>query len=84
MHRRRVLDLTEAEEVVSACMTSVLHLLLIDPSPPTVLRALSRHLARYGSEAGAGAVQVEPMADEDRARAPALREANFGGAFLLF
>lgn len=67
--QRRVLDLTEAEEVVSACMTSVLHLLLIDPSPPTVLRALSRHLARYGSEAGAGAVQVEPMADEDAAAA---------------
>lgn len=45
---RRVFDLTEAQEVVAACMTSVLHLLLIDPSPPTVLHCLSRSLSQYG------------------------------------
>lgn len=45
---RRVFDLTEAQEVVAACLTSVLHLLLIDPSPPTVLHSLSRSLSQYG------------------------------------
>merc|ERR1712007_291178 len=42
--RRRILDLMEAEEAVAACTTSLLHLLLIDPSPPTVLRSLLHSL----------------------------------------
>lgn len=43
---RRVFDLTEAEEVTSCCMSAVMHLVLIDPSPPTVLRCLSESLAQ--------------------------------------
>jgi len=41
---RRVVDLTEAEEIASSCMASVLHLMLIDPRPPTVQRSLARSL----------------------------------------
>jgi len=48
----RVVDLTEAEEVVSACMSSVLHLLLIDPSPPTVLLCLAQGLGRNSKVEG--------------------------------
>lgn len=71
----RVVDLTEAEEVVSACMSSVLHLLLIDPSPPTVLLCLAQSLGRNskaegeadGSERAVNAVmkvmQVFPSSD---------------------
>jgi hypothetical protein len=44
--RGRVVDLTEAEEVCTACMTSALHLLLIDPSPPTVLESLAAGLGQ--------------------------------------
>mmetsp|Transcript_123612 Transcript_123612/g.357533 ORF Transcript_123612/g.357533 Transcript_123612/m.357533 type:complete len:857 (-) Transcript_123612:81-2651(-) len=62
--KRRTLDLTEAEEVVSACMTSVLHLLLIDPSPPTVLRVLAQHLALHG-EAVAATPSVATQSNED-------------------
>lgn len=43
---QRVLDLTEAEEVVASCITTLLHLMLIDPSPPTVLECLAVSLAR--------------------------------------
>jgi len=46
--KRRVLDLTEAEEMVSASMASVLHLLLIDPRPPMVMRTLATALAKHG------------------------------------
>jgi len=72
----RVVDWTEAEEVVSACMSSVLHLLLIDPSPPTVLLCLAQSLGRNskvegeatdGSERAVNAVmkvmQVFPSSD---------------------
>jgi len=52
--KRRVLDLTEAEEVSSACMSSVLHLLLIDPRPPMVLRILAKSLATHGGQEAAG------------------------------
>jgi len=55
----RVVDLTEAEEVVAACMSSVLHLLLIDPSPPTVLHCLARSLGQYGKADGEGAPPPE-------------------------
>merc|ERR1719265_1671110 len=47
---QRVLDLTEAEEVVASCMSTLLHLMLIDPSPPTVLECLSVSLARAVQE----------------------------------
>lgn len=46
----RVLDVTEAEEVAAACMSALLHLLLIDPSPPTALRCLVRSLGDADGE----------------------------------
>eukprot|EP00405_Crypthecodinium_cohnii_P035148 CAMPEP_0206533754 /NCGR_PEP_ID=MMETSP0325_2-20121206/5146_1 /ASSEMBLY_ACC=CAM_ASM_000347 /TAXON_ID=2866 /ORGANISM="Crypthecodinium cohnii, Strain Seligo" /LENGTH=898 /DNA_ID=CAMNT_0054030443 /DNA_START=101 /DNA_END=2793 /DNA_ORIENTATION=- len=46
----RILELTEAQELVAACTSSVLHLLLIDPTPPSVLRVLSRNLAGVADE----------------------------------
>jgi len=52
--RGRVLDLTEAEEVSGACMSALLHLLLIDPSPPTVLRCLVQSLGDVNSEESGG------------------------------
>lgn len=55
----RVVDLTEAEQVVAACMASVLHLLLIDPSPPTVLQCLVRSLSNFGKAAGDSAPPEE-------------------------
>jgi len=55
----RVLDLTEAEEVVAACMTSVLHLLLIDPTPPTVLHCLARSLGQVGKAEADDADQAD-------------------------
>merc|ERR1719188_800797 len=59
--RGRVVDLTEAEEVCAACMTSVLHLLLIDPSPPTVLRCLAKSLSQHSEAEG---VAAPPGAEE--------------------
>ncbi|CAJ1421623.1 unnamed protein product [Effrenium voratum] len=43
---RRVVDLTEAEEIAASCTASVLHLMLIDPSPPTVQQCLARSLGK--------------------------------------
>lgn len=43
---RRVVDLTEAEEIASSCMASVLHLMLIDPRPPMVQQSLARSLGK--------------------------------------
>jgi hypothetical protein len=73
---RRVLDLNEAEEVVSNCVASLMHLLLIDPYPPTVLRCMAQSLgnngrsgedAEVGSEAAVNSVmkvmQVFPSSD---------------------
>lgn len=45
---RRVVDLTEAEEIASSCMASVLHLMLIDPRPPMVQQSLARSLGGKG------------------------------------
>jgi len=73
--QRRVLDLNEAEEVVSTCSASLLHLLLIDPSPPTVVNCLVESLCggcraedvEAGSEAAVNNVmkvmQVFPSSD---------------------
>ncbi|CAE8644618.1 unnamed protein product, partial [Polarella glacialis] len=47
---KRVIDLTEAEEVALHCSASVLHLLLIDPSPPTVLHSLARSLGKQEAD----------------------------------
>lgn len=66
----RVVDLTEAEQVVAACMASLLHLLLIDPSPPTVLHCLARTLSDYGKAEGDSAAppeEVEPNGGSERA-----------------
>jgi len=57
----RVVDLTEAEQVAAACMASLLHLLLIDPSPPTVLHCLARSLSDYGKAAGDSAQPAEEV-----------------------
>lgn len=43
---RRVVDLTEAEEIASSCMASILHLMLIDPRPPMVQQSLARTLGQ--------------------------------------
>lgn len=43
-----VVDLTEAEEIASSCMASVLHLMLIDPRPPMVQQSLARSLGGKG------------------------------------
>eukprot|EP00928_Gymnodinium_smaydae_P096890 TRINITY_DN8648_c0_g3_i1.p1 TRINITY_DN8648_c0_g3~~TRINITY_DN8648_c0_g3_i1.p1 ORF type:complete len:872 (+),score=201.47 TRINITY_DN8648_c0_g3_i1:96-2711(+) len=51
---RRVLDLTEAEELVAASVAAVLHLLLIDPVPPTVLDSLSESLGKGAGDDEAG------------------------------
>jgi len=53
--RRRVLDLNEAEEVVSSCGASLLQLLLIDPSPPTVSSCLVKSLSAGSEEEDVGA-----------------------------
>eukprot|EP00931_Biecheleriopsis_adriatica_P073309 TRINITY_DN4761_c0_g1_i1.p1 TRINITY_DN4761_c0_g1~~TRINITY_DN4761_c0_g1_i1.p1 ORF type:complete len:831 (+),score=212.00 TRINITY_DN4761_c0_g1_i1:86-2578(+) len=47
---RRVFDLTEAEEVAASSTASMLHLMLIDPSPPTVLHGLARSLSKKDSD----------------------------------
>jgi len=57
---KRRLDLTEAEEVAAACMTSLLHLLLIDPSPPTVLHCLAQSLGQGPKATGDGEAAEEP------------------------
>jgi len=62
--KKRLLDLTEAEELVEACMSSVLHLLLIDPQPPTVLRVLARSLSRHGTEEANTKLVVDDLDDE--------------------
>eukprot|EP00927_Polykrikos_kofoidii_P042627 TRINITY_DN3665_c0_g1_i1.p1 TRINITY_DN3665_c0_g1~~TRINITY_DN3665_c0_g1_i1.p1 ORF type:complete len:938 (-),score=200.65 TRINITY_DN3665_c0_g1_i1:99-2912(-) len=59
---RRVLDLTEALEVVDACMSAVLHLLLIDPSPPTVLHCLVSSLGGSDPKADVAAGEIEDPA----------------------
>eukprot|EP00930_Biecheleria_cincta_P013877 TRINITY_DN12164_c0_g2_i1.p1 TRINITY_DN12164_c0_g2~~TRINITY_DN12164_c0_g2_i1.p1 ORF type:complete len:846 (-),score=210.69 TRINITY_DN12164_c0_g2_i1:28-2565(-) len=46
---RRVFDLTEAEELAASCTASMLHLMLIDPTPPTVLHCLARSLCKQDS-----------------------------------
>lgn len=56
---KRVLDLTEAEEVVAGCIAAVLHLLLIDPSPPTVLECLATNLTELNSKGD------QPAPDQD-------------------
>jgi len=61
--QRRVLDLTEAEELAAACMSCLLHLMLIDPTPPTVLHCLAQSLARQhkgGDESSTGAAAAVP------------------------
>jgi len=40
------LDLTEAEELASSCTGALLHLLLIDPTPPSALHCLADSLGR--------------------------------------
>lgn len=59
----RVIDLTEAEQVVSACITSVLHLLLIDPSPPSVLHILAQYLGCDGKVERQDS--LPPLEDDD-------------------
>ena len=54
---RRAVDLTEAEEIASSCTASVLHLMLIDPSPPTVQRSVARSLGKR--QEGAEAAKAE-------------------------
>lgn len=54
---RRAVDLTEAEEIASSCTASVLHLMLIDPSPPTVQRSVARSLGKQ--QEGAEAAKAE-------------------------
>lgn len=44
--QRRILDLTEAEELVACSAGALLHLLLIDPSPPTVSHCLVQNLSQ--------------------------------------
>lgn len=69
--QRRVLDLNEAEEVVATCSASLLHLLLIDPCPPTAHRCLVESLGAEGEDAGSEAavdnvmkvMQVFPSSD---------------------
>eukprot|EP00933_Yihiella_yeosuensis_P033308 TRINITY_DN27045_c0_g1_i2.p1 TRINITY_DN27045_c0_g1~~TRINITY_DN27045_c0_g1_i2.p1 ORF type:complete len:343 (+),score=86.87 TRINITY_DN27045_c0_g1_i2:59-1087(+) len=57
--RRRVCDLTEAEEVAANCTASVLHLLLIDPSPPSVLKNLAAGLCRRAAETSRSAPELD-------------------------
>jgi len=44
--QRLVLDLTEAEDMAAACMSALLHLLLLDPAPPTALHCLADCLSQ--------------------------------------
>lgn len=65
----RIIDLTEAEEVVAACMSSVLHLLLIDPSPPTVLHCLARSLKEADGDTAGQAGESDNDASSSSERA---------------
>mmetsp|Transcript_13228 Transcript_13228/g.30204 ORF Transcript_13228/g.30204 Transcript_13228/m.30204 type:complete len:474 (+) Transcript_13228:3-1424(+) len=60
---RRVIDLTEAEEIASSCTSSVLHLMLIDPSPPTVQRCLASCLGRRLARKESSGYPVEKVDD---------------------
>merc|ERR1712216_969006 len=48
---RRALDLSEAEEVAFTTLQALLQLILIDPSPPTVLHCLVKRLGELGPQA---------------------------------
>eukprot|EP00929_Paragymnodinium_shiwhaense_P080075 TRINITY_DN41742_c0_g1_i1.p1 TRINITY_DN41742_c0_g1~~TRINITY_DN41742_c0_g1_i1.p1 ORF type:complete len:942 (+),score=299.47 TRINITY_DN41742_c0_g1_i1:239-2827(+) len=69
---RRVLDLTEAEQVAQVCSSCFLHLLMIDPSPPTVQQCLAQSLAQYGRKA-AGDDNSEQKEDSDEATRAIMR-----------
>lgn len=60
---RRVFDLTEAEELAASCTASMLHLMLIDPSPPTVLHCLARSLCKHAP--GKKGNELPPLEDAD-------------------
>lgn len=60
---RRVFDLTEAEELAASCTASMLHLMLIDPSPPTVLHCLARSLCKHAP--GEKGSELPPLEDAD-------------------
>jgi len=64
--KRRVLDDTEAEEVVQASLSALLHLLLIDPSPPTALQCLVKSLGAgpQGSDVDSSLLSEEPAGSE--------------------
>ncbi|CAE8590101.1 unnamed protein product, partial [Polarella glacialis] len=76
---KRVIDLTEAEEVALHCSASVLHLLLIDPSPPTVLHSLARSLGKQEADnAGSSADNgddLPPLEDVDSNEGPPSEQA---------
>lgn len=63
--KRRVLDLTEAEELVAASTSALLHVLLIDPSPPMVLRCLVQGIGENEEAAEARAAGLPPLEDID-------------------
>lgn len=78
----RVIDLTEAEEIASSCTSSVLHLMLIDPSPPTVQRCLAdclgKRLTRKGNAGYPAQEKTEdlpPLEDVEASEAPNSEEA---------
>ncbi|CAE7354767.1 HCc2 [Symbiodinium natans] len=78
----RVIDLTEAEEIASSCTSSVLHLMLIDPSPPTVQRCLADCLGkRLTRKGGAGYLaqdktdDMPPLEEVEPSEAPNSEEA---------
>lgn len=58
--KRRVLDLTEAEEVVAASTSALLHVLLIDPSPPMVLHCLVHGIGQ-NEQGGEGDTGLPPL-----------------------
>jgi len=62
---RRVFDLTEAEEVVASCTASMLHLMLIDPEPPTVLHGLARSLSKHAKKDVDKADDLPPLEEAD-------------------
>lgn len=61
--KRRVLDLTEAEELVAASTSALLHVLLIDPSPPMVLRCLVQGIGESAEAAEARDAGLPPLED---------------------
>lgn len=78
----RVIDLTEAEEIASSCTSSVLHLMLIDPLPPTVQRCLAdclgKRLTRKGNAGYPAQEKTEdlpPLEDVEASDAPNSEEA---------